>query len=602
MSDPLQPSGIALYANGDPSQLAEVPAGYSGLAFDQAGRLLVRNGTVNDRIVTESVFDALLQPFRPVVLTQPTAASVNVGDSLSLSCLGGILPNTHLNLTYQWQLSTDAGVSYSNITGATNQTIPFTPVLVSNNGLYRCRLGNEFGFQNTDAVALTVDGSITHLFPTTAERGVAWDLDQIGTLWQNSAGTTPVTAYGDPVGKVDDVSGNGNHLMQATNARRPTYARRPKSGIRNLLTFTNDITGSGWTSTRQAVTGTEENQKIIPSVDNDTHLTSRSFSFISEQTFSFAFDAKAAEYEAVSMRLGAGSFTFNLADGVVNAGNTFNLSFWALGAVTIEPKGDGWFRCKATVTRTGITQTQLVGFTAIASKNFTLSGTSGEQPSFAGDGVSGILVRRPQIEIGTTATPYQRVGNQFDVTESGQPSINYLWFDGIDDCLQSATAIDFGNSDEMTVCVGARKLTDASQRSLIELGASVDANDGTFQLTAPNGASTSYAIRSRGTNTVTAEATGFAQPDMAILTGQIDISSDLLTLRRNGVQVATSSSDQGSSNFANATLFVGARNNASDRFSGHLNSGFIINKILDPLILADYEKYWVGVKAGVDLP
>jgi hypothetical protein len=46
-----QPSGIALFANGEPSQLAEVPAGYTGLAFDQAGKLLVRNGAVNERLL-----------------------------------------------------------------------------------------------------------------------------------------------------------------------------------------------------------------------------------------------------------------------------------------------------------------------------------------------------------------------------------------------------------------------------------------------------------------------------------------------------------------------------------------------------------------------
>jgi hypothetical protein len=51
MSDPLLPSGIALFANGNPSQLAEVPAGYTGLAFDEAGNPLVRRGAVNERLL-----------------------------------------------------------------------------------------------------------------------------------------------------------------------------------------------------------------------------------------------------------------------------------------------------------------------------------------------------------------------------------------------------------------------------------------------------------------------------------------------------------------------------------------------------------------------
>jgi hypothetical protein len=50
-----QPSGIALFANGNPNLLAEVPAGYTGLAFDEAGNPLVRNGAVNERVALASL-------------------------------------------------------------------------------------------------------------------------------------------------------------------------------------------------------------------------------------------------------------------------------------------------------------------------------------------------------------------------------------------------------------------------------------------------------------------------------------------------------------------------------------------------------------------
>ncbi|WP_172332551.1 hypothetical protein [Mangrovicoccus sp. HB161399] len=50
-----------------------------------------------------------------------------------------------------------------------------------------------------------------------------YDPSDLSTLWQDSAGTIPVTADGDPVGRMDDKSGNGNHLLQATAAARPVY-------------------------------------------------------------------------------------------------------------------------------------------------------------------------------------------------------------------------------------------------------------------------------------------------------------------------------------------------------------------------------------------
>jgi hypothetical protein len=42
-----------------------------------------------------------------------------------------------------------------------------------------------------------------------------------GTLWQDSARTTPASADGDPVGAWDDASGEGNHVLQTTNGLRP---------------------------------------------------------------------------------------------------------------------------------------------------------------------------------------------------------------------------------------------------------------------------------------------------------------------------------------------------------------------------------------------
>ena len=45
----------------------------------------------------------------------------------------------------------------------------------------------------------------------------------IQALFQDAAGTVPVTADGDPVGKMIDQSGNGNHATQEVSVRRPVY-------------------------------------------------------------------------------------------------------------------------------------------------------------------------------------------------------------------------------------------------------------------------------------------------------------------------------------------------------------------------------------------
>lgn len=73
-----------------------------------------------------------------------------------------------------------------------------------------------------------------------------------GTVWQDTAGTAPATADGDPVARVDDQSGHANHLLQATSGERPLL--KILSGGRRALRFdgTDDTLG---TSGMAAFTG-----------------------------------------------------------------------------------------------------------------------------------------------------------------------------------------------------------------------------------------------------------------------------------------------------------------------------------------------------------
>lgn len=67
-----------------------------------------------------------------------------------------------------------------------------------------------------------MSSSIRPLFAN-GEQGLWYDPSDLSTLFQDSAGTIPVTADGDPVGLILDKSGLGNHAFQVTLASRPTY-------------------------------------------------------------------------------------------------------------------------------------------------------------------------------------------------------------------------------------------------------------------------------------------------------------------------------------------------------------------------------------------
>lgn len=67
------------------------------------------------------------------------------------------------------------------------------------------------------AISFTVSG----LFAGTA--GGWYDPSDLSSMFQDTAGTVPVAADGDPVGRINDKSGNGKHLLQATAGARPLY-------------------------------------------------------------------------------------------------------------------------------------------------------------------------------------------------------------------------------------------------------------------------------------------------------------------------------------------------------------------------------------------
>ncbi len=86
--------------------------------------------------------------------------------------------------------------------------------------------------------ALTLDAYLTFTAPNTSgilvtyPDLVAWyDAQDIGTLFQNSACTTPVTADAQSVGCLRDKSGKSNHALQATAGLLPSYRT---SGVQAL--------------------------------------------------------------------------------------------------------------------------------------------------------------------------------------------------------------------------------------------------------------------------------------------------------------------------------------------------------------------------------
>jgi len=194
-----------------------------------------------------------------------------------------------------------------------------------------------------------------------------------------------------------------------------------------------------------------------------------------------------------------------------------------------------------------------------------------------GNGASGVYIFGAQLEVGSTATAYQRAvassgltwpaPTSYDITEAGQTDLHYLHFNGVSSFMVSPTITP--GTDKAQVFVGVRKLSDAAAQVVIESSASLSSNNGTVLVAAPgSGGAGRLDWSSKGTVKADASVSGQPTPTTVVLTGIGDIAGDVSRLRINGTQVAETLTDQGTGNFLAYPIYTGRRAGTSLPFNG----------------------------------
>jgi Secretion system C-terminal sorting domain len=92
----------------------------------------------------------------PQITQQPSNITICAGNNVSFATTA-----TGTNVTYQWQLSTDGGSTFNNITGATASTYNFVGVLANNGYKYKCIVsGTCTPSISSSIVTLTVNSAL----------------------------------------------------------------------------------------------------------------------------------------------------------------------------------------------------------------------------------------------------------------------------------------------------------------------------------------------------------------------------------------------------------------------------------------------------------
>lgn len=400
--------------------------------------------------------------------------------------------------------------------------------------------------------------SIGQMLFGAGEQGAWYDPSDLSTLFQDEAGTTPVTAVEQPVGRILDLSERGNHATQATTTKRPIYSRRV-----NLLTKTNELTAAPWLPNASSIApaaepapiGGSQAFKLAESNTNALHRLEYTSAATAGAGYKLEFLVKPAGRNRcwVFEDSGSGTAIFDLVAGTYSA--------VAVGTTaSIQPSGDGWWRVSIAYTQIG------------AISRARIATSSDASTTYLGDGVSGVLVCAPSLTLATDAQlPYQWVNTATDYDADPAKFPAYLRFDGVDDALQTGN-IDFTSTDKMTVWAGLTKLSDAAVGVLLEMSVNSVANNGTIGMFTPSGAAGNNIFqRSRGTAQTTASAAAIA-PTSFIWTAASIINPPSNAARISGVQVAANTASQGAGNYGNYPLYIGAGAGTSSFFNGRLYS------------------------------
>lgn len=423
----------------------------------------------------------------------------------------------------------------------------------------------------------SVAWSVSQLFAA-GEQGALYDPSDLSTLFQDSAGTTPVTAVEQPVGRMLDKSGRGNHATQSTTTKRPVLSRRV------VLNLKSEYPGG-----------------VADAVTRGGLVTSASIpGFLGGTAIAFGHNGVTSSYayrNDFSPTLGMSyelSVFVKMDDGEVpqfvgNHSDGSNVFAFVLAGTPVIPSTNPY-----AVSPTAVPGIYRVSVTTLAQSNVTNCGivkyATNSNRTFRITGFNARLATDAHL-------PYQWVNTATDYDADPSKFPAYLRFDGVDDALQTGN-IDFTSTDKMTVWAGVTRLSDAAVGVVSELSSNVVLNTGVFGLFVPADSSPVLQFVSGGTITAGASKVTSAAPETRVLTGYANIAGQVCGLRGEGF-VVTSSATQGVGNYGNHPMYICARAGTSRYFNGRLYSLIVRGAQTGGATVEAVERY---IKSKVRIP
>jgi len=597
----------------------------------------------SDQVVLDTVtvtFAAQVQVLPNADLQQLTVPSsavspANASSKITVSADGNVYSDVNgggdnlefvwrqsgVNTDFQFQASSLGGSNPGDVTGSafnTWLTAPVSWTLTNSDDAAGTKDANWFMEVRRTAGGTVIDSSsfavtaqvtpgatnIPALLFGAGELGFWFDASDMSTLWQDSAGATPVTAVEQPVGRWADKSGRGIIATQATAASRPIWSAR-----KNFLQLSENFNNSYWT-------------KVGCTVDigglNITETSANSAHSIARAAVLAATPGPTAGYTLTSAFIvtpdGRTKCSLMIANGATSRFYRVMFDLTGAGAVIGTPENTGALTNVAN-SITNIGGQYHISVTAQFPAETGGVGTTlyavNDTPAIAYIGSAGLValtVEKGQFEYGNVSTlngPAGNITTGYQYSEAaavydyaGFPK--YLRFDGTDDFMVT-TVINLTATNKVTSWAGALKLSDNSQAVIFEWSNSTVSNAGVFGFVCPLTSGPNILWRSRGTTTADATLTsGFASPIQIVATGESDIAAPLSRVRANG-QTTSTVTTQGTGNFGNFAAYIARRGGTTNQYTGGIHQ-LIVRGAATTLADIQTTEQFIAGKVGITLP
>lgn len=264
------------------------------------------------------------------------------------------------------------------------------------------------------------------------QKGGFYDLGDPSTLFEDTAGSTPISLVEKPIGRINDKSGNGYNLLQGTATNRPAWSARVNLLSATLPTGLRNGTGALIPNAFGEVSGyqlvkTAGSDEVFISVPPTALFPGASYTL----DIYLAVGASVFPEAAFSLYTSAGAATahINYSTGGFRSGESAN--GFSCSLVSSESVAGGW-------------RTRIEFHIPASASVITLARVY--MWSRAATGSPGVIVGNPQFTLAAAAhLPYQSVNTDTDYDADPNKFPRFLRFDGVDDTL-SATVPSLGSN------------------------------------------------------------------------------------------------------------------------------------------------------------